>query len=99
MTLEDKLGFTKIRELVANECTNALAIRMTQEMSFSSNYDRVVRELQQTEEFRQILVLENSFPSQDFIDLTDELIRLKIVGTVIELEALFDLKCSLHTIT
>lgn len=99
MTLEDKLGFTKIRELVANECTNTLAIRMTQEMSFSSNYDRVVRELQQTEEFRQILVLENSFPSQDFIDLTDELIRLKIVGTVIELEALFDLKCSLHTIT
>lgn len=98
MTLEDKLGFTKIRELVAAECTNALAIRMTQEMSFSNSYDRVVRELQQTEEFRQILVLENSFPSQDFIDLTDELIRLKIVGSVIELEALFDLKSSLHTI-
>ncbi len=98
MTLEDKLGFTKIRELVAAECTNTLAVRMTQEMAFSCNYDRVVRELQQTEEFRQILVLENSFPSQDFIDLTDELIRLKIVGTVIELEALFDLKCSLHTI-
>ena len=98
MTLEDKLGFTKIRELVANECTNALAIRMTQEMAFSNNYDRVVRELQQTEEFRQILVLENSFPSQDFIDLTDELLRLRVVGSVIELEALFDLKCSLHTI-
>ena len=98
MTIEDKLGFTKIRELVAAECTNGLAVRMTQEMAFSSNYDRVVRELQQTEEFRQILVLENSFPSQDFIDLTEELVRLKIVGSVIELEALFDLKCSLHTI-
>lgn len=99
MTLEDKLGFTKIRELVAQECTNSLAVRMTQEMAFSSNYDRVVRELQQTEEFRQILMLENSFPSQDFIDLTDELIRLKIVGSVIELQALFDFKCSLRTIT
>ncbi len=98
MTIEDKLGFTKIRELVAAECTNALALQMTRDMSFSNSYDRVVRELQQTEEFRQILVLENSFPSQDFIDLSEELSRLRIANTVIELEALFDLKCSLHTI-
>ena len=98
MTIEDKLGFTKIRELVAAECSNALAVRMAHEMSFSNNYDHVVRELQQTEEFRQILVLENSFPSQDFTDLTEELARLRLDGTVIELEALFDLKCSLRTI-
>ena len=98
MTIEDKLGFTKIRELVAAECTNALAVQMTRDMSFSNSYDRVVRELQQTEEFRQIMVLENSFPSQDFIDLSEELSRLRIANTVIELEALFDLKCSLHTI-
>ena len=98
MTLEDKLGFNKIRDLVAAECSNGLAVRMVQEMSFSNNYDRVVRELQQTEEFRQILVLENSFPVQDFIDLTDELTRLRVGNTVIELEALVDLKNSLHTI-
>lgn len=98
MTLEEKLGFTKIRELVAAECSNPLAVRMTQEMAFSNSYDRVVRDLQQTEEFRQILVLENSFPSQDFFDLTEELNRLRVGNTVIELEALFDLKCSLHTI-
>lgn len=98
MTIEDKIGFNRIREYVAAECTNALAVRMTEEMTFSSNYDRVVRELQQTEEFRQILVLENSFPAQDFIDLTEELVRLKVGNTVIEQQALFDLKSSLHTI-
>lgn len=98
MNIEDKLGFTKMRELVAQECTNPLAVQMVQEMRFSNNYDRVVRELQQTEEFRQILVLENSFPTQDFLDLTNELIRLKVAGSIIELQALFDLKCSLHTI-
>ncbi len=87
-----------MRELVAQECTNPLAVQMVQEMRFSNNYDRVVRELQQTEEFRQILVLENSFPTQDFFDLTNELIRLKVAGSIIELQALFDLKCSLHTI-
>ena len=98
MTIEDKLGFTKIRELVAAECSNELAVRMTQEMAFSNSYDHVVRELQQTEEFRQILMLENSFPRQDFIDLTAELNRLRVEGTVIELEAMADLKASLHTI-
>ena len=98
MYLEEKLGFTKIRELVAAECTNSLAVRMVQEMAFSNSHDRVVREVQQTEEFRQILVLENSFPSQDFIDLTEELVRLRVGNTIIEQQALFDLKCSLHTI-
>lgn len=98
MTLEDKLGFSKIRDLVAEECSNGLAVRMVNEMSFSSNYDRVVRELQQTEEFRQILVLENSFPVQDFTDLTAELSRLRLGNTVIEQEVLVDMKNSLHTI-
>lgn len=98
MTIEDKIGFTRIRELVAEECSNELAVRMTQEMSFSNSYDHVVRELQQTEEFRQILVLENGFPRQDFIDLTAELNRLRVEGTVIELEAMANLKASLHTI-
>ena len=98
MNIEEKLGFGKIRELVAAECTNPLAVRMAHEMAFSDNYDHVVRELQQTEEFRQILVLENSFPSQDFADLTDELTRLRVEGTVIGLQELFDLKCSLRTI-
>ena len=98
MTIEDKIGFTRIRELVAAECSNELAVRMTQEMTFSNSYDHVVRELQQAEEFRQILMLENSFPRQDFIDLTTELNRLRVEGTVIELEAMADLKASLHTI-
>lgn len=99
MTLEDKLGFSKIRELVSAECTNALAVRMTQEMTFCNRYDKVVRELQQTEEFRQILVLESGFPTQDFTDLTNELVRLKKIGATIGQEAIFDLKCSLRTVS
>ena len=97
--LEDSLGFTKIREYVASECTNALAVRMTEEMTFMTQYDKVVRELQLTEEFRQILLMENSFPMNDFFDLTDELTRLRVQGTVIEPQALFDLRSSLLTLT
>ncbi|MBQ9586348.1 MAG: Smr/MutS family protein [Bacteroidales bacterium] len=97
--MEQKLSFNKIRELVDAETTNALAHRMVEEMTFSTNYDRVVRELQQTDEMRQILLMENSFPSQDFFDLSEELTRLKVGNTVIDPEALVDFKASLHTLT
>ena len=97
--LEDNIGFDKIREYVAGECTNALAVRMAEEMTFMTKHDKVVRELQLTEEFRQILLMENAFPMNDFFDLTDELTRLRLPGTVIELQALFDLRSSLSTLT
>lgn len=97
--MEQRLSFDKIRDLVAAETTNRLAERMVAEMTFGTNCERIGRELRQTEEFRQILLMENSFPSQDFFDLSDELTRLKVGGTVIDPEALVDLKASLHTIT
>jgi len=97
--MENRLGFNKIRELVAEETTNLLARRMVDEMQFSSNRERVERDLCQTEEFRQILLMENSFPSQDFFDLSDELTRLKVGNTVIDFTAVIDLKASLHTIS
>ena len=97
--MEQKLSFDKIRELVAAETINPLARRMVDEMAFSSNFDRVERELHQTEEFRQILLMENSFPSQDFFDLSEELTRLKVGNTVIDFEALVDFKASLRTLS
>lgn len=96
--IEYKIGFDRIRESVIAACTNALAVRMTEEMSFLTHYDKVMRELRQTEEMRQVLMLEPSFPSQDFLDLTEVLSHLKVEGTVIDLKDLFDLRCSLQSI-
>lgn len=96
--IEDNIGFTKIRELVAAECTNPLAVRMVGEMAFMTQYDKIVREIQQTEEFRQIILMEKSFPVDGFLDLTDELTRLRLPGTVITLQSLVDLRASLLTL-
>lgn len=97
--LEQKLGFDRIRQMLAEACTNQLAVRMCSEMAFTDNYAKLIRELEQTDEMRQILMLENSFPNQDFIDLTPELERLKIGNTVIDLQCMLDLKVSLKTLT
>lgn len=97
--IEQKIGFDRIRALISDECSNALARRMVEEMSFESDYARLMHYLKQTEEMRRIVMFESSFPSQDFIDLTQALSSLKIENTAITQEELFDLKCSLRTIT
>lgn len=84
--------------MVAAQCSNALAAQMAHDMSFQTHHDKIVRDLQQVEEFRQIMLLDNSFPSQDFTDMTSTLERLRIGNTVMELPEMFNLKCSLHTI-
>ena len=98
MQTEEKLGFAQIRDLVAAECSNALALQMAREMRFHTTYERVMRDLEQTDEMRRIILLEDAFPSQDFFDLTEELTRLKVGNTVIELQALFDMKVSLRVV-
>ena len=71
---------------------------MADEMAFSSDYEPLRHELQLVEEMRQIVLMESSFPQQDFIDLTPILTHLRVGNTVIPLENLFDLKLSLRTI-
>ena len=96
--IEHKLGFDRIRQMVEEHTTNALATRMVEEMSFTTDYDRLQHELQMVEEMRQIVLMESSFPQQDFIDLTPILTHLRVGNTVIPVESLFDLKLSLRTI-
>ena len=48
--IEQKLGFDRIRQMVAEQCTNALAARMADEMAFMTDYERLSHELKLTEE-------------------------------------------------
>ena len=96
--IEQKLGFDRIRQMVAERCTNALAARMADDMHFTTDYEPLCHELQLVEEMRQIVLMESGFPQQDFIDLTSILTHLRVGNTIIPLENLFDLKLSLRTI-
>ena len=96
--IEQKLGFDRIRQMVKEQCTNELAARMADEMAYMTEHEPLCHELQLTEEMRQIVLMENEFPQQDFIDLTPTLTHLHVGNTFIPLEALFDLKLSLRTI-
>ena len=95
---EEKISFPRIREMVENKCLSPLGIRLAKEMRFSIDFKKLQRNLQQTDEFRQVLISGRVFPSQDYIDLTDELERIKTPGSFIFTNRLFDLLISLKTI-
>ncbi|MEZ5198423.1 MAG: hypothetical protein R2764_19170 [Bacteroidales bacterium] len=95
---EQKIGFDSIRQLIRDKCLSSIGQSHVDKIRFSADYDELVKAHQQVDEFRQILILPDNFPSSDYFDLTPELIRIRIDGTVIEQERLFDLKTSLLTI-
>ena len=96
--IEQKLGFDRIRQMVTEQCTNTLAAQMAAQMTFMTDHETLLHELQCVEEMRQIVLMESEFPQQDFIDLTPTLTPLRVGNTFMPLEALFDLKLSLRTI-
>jgi DNA mismatch repair protein MutS2 len=65
---------------------------------FSNNFEVIGKLLNQTEEFRQILIENPAFPQHDYFDLRQVLNDVKIEGSFINQEDLFDLKSSLAAI-
>lgn len=95
---EQKIGFSSIRETLKEACISPLGEKFVDKIRFSSNFELIKKLLSQVEEFRQILLFGEQFPSQDYFDLRPELKRINIEGTFIEQELLVDLRLSLNTI-
>jgi len=96
---EEKTGFAKIRELIANECISPMGIEFVKKIRFSSNVEAITKMLDQGEEFKQILQFGKPFPTNDFFDLREYLRGIQTPGSYIEKEPLFDLRASLRTIS
>jgi len=95
---EQKIGFDKIRQLLADKCLCPLGEEKTEQMSFSDNYELIGKQLHQTEEFVTIIREEDNFPSNYFFDVRDSLKKIRIEGTYLIEHELFDIRRSLQTI-
>ncbi len=96
--IEQKLGFDKIRELISEECVSTLGIDFVNKIKFSDDYQKVLKLIEQTAEFKLILQTDSSFPSQNYLDVSNSLSRASIEGTYLDEEEFFDIKVSLTTI-
>ncbi|HPT11063.1 MAG TPA: endonuclease MutS2, partial [Bacteroidales bacterium] len=95
---EIKIGFDRIRELLAADCLSPLGQQMTMLMKPSAGRDVIVHQMALTAEFQQILMFGEQFPSDYFYDPMEMLDKLRIEGTFPELDEVLALRRSQETI-
>lgn len=97
-SFEQKIGFDKIKELIATKCLSSLGVERVDNLYFTDNYDILNTWLHQTGEFVRIIQEEDEFPANYFFDVRPALKKIRIDGTYLDETELFDLRRSLDTI-
>ena len=97
-TIEQKLGFDKLREWLKDACISPLGQNFVEKIKFSDNFGLVEKLVSQTAEMKKILEIGENFPSQNYIDATSYLRRASIEGMLLTQGEFSDLKVSLQTI-
>jgi len=91
---EKKIGFDKIKQLVADHCLSDMGRDRIRHISFSHVFPEIRDQLNLTDELKTILISDEAFPSDDYFNLIPELRRLKTPGTFIEIDNLIGLQIS-----
>ena len=97
--LEQKLGFDRMRKAIADRCSTSYAADKVSEERFSSDADEIRRRLLLTDEMRLIVMFEESFPSNGFVDCLGFLKPLAQPLSGIDLLSLRKLKTMLETLS
>ena len=97
-TFEKKIGFSEIRNLLKEHCISQLGKEQVDGMTFSYDAEVIGQRLQQVREFRRMQQEAEDFPLQYFFDMRQQVARLRLEGTHLEEDELFDLMRSLNTI-
>ena len=95
---ENKIQFSEIRSLLKGYCLSQLGKDKVDAMAFSDDAEHINTSLRQTHEFRRMQEETDDFPLQFFFDMRASIKRIRIEGTHLEENEIFDLRRSLETI-
>lgn len=96
---EEKLGFQKIRGIVKGDTLCPLGARRVEDMVFLTDRHALQHELTLLDEMKRLMEqAAQPLPTDCFFDLTPALKRIRVAGTFMETEELYDLMRSLRTI-
>lgn len=96
-TIEDKIGFSQIRELVNARCLSPMGTSYAAKVKFSNRFDLIEKLLTQTHEFLSILQAAEPFPDQHYIDIGAWLYKARIEGVWLLEEELHQVRTSVQT--
>ena len=97
-TFEDKIGFNEIRTLLRERCLSSLGKEEVDKITFMDNVKAINTQLSRVREFRRLQEEEENFPLNYFFDVRQSVARLRLEGTHMEEDELFDLHRSLGTV-
>ena len=96
--LESKLGFDKVRGIIADRCLTDYAAERVATEAFSSDSGIIGMRLALTDEMRLVMMFEESFPTTGYIDAIPFLKPLAKEGSCIDVHSLGKLKTMTDTI-
>ncbi len=95
---ESKLGFDKVRTMISDRCSTEYAVGRVAEETFSTDPKTIGLRLALTDEMRLIMMFEESFPTNGYIDCLDFLKPLANPGWNIDLGSLGKLRTMVETV-
>ena len=98
MTFEEKIGFNEIRAMLHGYCLSPLGHERVDAMQFLADHEAVTTLHLQLAELTSILQVSTELPEQDFFDLREEIHRIRIDGTYLEEQTVWELLRVLRTL-
>ena len=95
---ESKIGFDRIRQMLSEICLCQAGKTLVEEMKFSAGFGDIQYQLAITNEMKQLLLFEDNFPQENYIDARYILDKLHTEGLYPQVEELVLLQKSLNTI-
>lgn len=97
-TFENKIGFNEIRTLLRERCLSSLGKEEIDKIAFMDDMKAINTQLARVREFRKLQEEAEDFPISYFFDVRQSVERLRLEGTHLEEDELFDLRRSMGTI-
>lgn len=96
--IEIKLGFDKIRTLLADQCQGILGRQLIDKMKFHNDYETIASLTEQTAEFKKLIETGQSPPESYYFDVSAYLKKASIVNNFLLESEFYDVKRSLDTL-
>ena len=97
-TFESKIGVNEIRTLLRERCLSSLGKEEVDKIVFMDSMKDINTQLARVREFRRLQEEVEDFPLNYFFDVRESVARLRLEGTHMEEDELFDLRRSMGTI-
>ncbi len=95
---EAKIGFDRLREQVANRCVTQAGAAKVEAQGFLNSAKSIIHRLTLCDEMRTMLLMEQDFPSADYADIDEVLVKLAIEGNFLDIEEVVTLRRGLSAV-